>query len=275
MGYSKSGFEPAQGNFLLSGLPASDRALVSGSLEPVELQQGQALYDPDVVIEHVYFLDSGMVSLLGVFSDGTGVETAVIGREGMVGMPVFNGTDRMPEQAVMQISGTGHRMTATALRTCVEQSPSLRARLHHYSACVFMFAAQSVACMSKHETTNRLARWLLHASDHSGRSELQLTHLFLAHMLGVRRASVTVAAIELREANLITYTRKRVDITDRVGLEQRACECYGIIRSTYDRVIFGHVSPNPVSGMKSSHAGQSVVGSAHDKDAVTSDGQDS
>ena len=120
-------------------------------------------------------------------------------------------------------------MSADALRACVQRSESLRAALHHYAASVFTFAAQSVACMSRHQTTKRLARWLLHAGDHSGSDSLQLTHLFMSHMLGVRRAS-TVSANQLRESKPITYRRNRIEIVDRAGLPQRACECYGVIR---------------------------------------------
>jgi CRP-like cAMP-binding protein len=254
---------PAGGNLLLAALPQRDLDILSAHLEPVTLESSRTLYDPDVPIEHVYFLDAGLVSLLGVLTDGTGVETAIIGREGMVGMPIFHRTDRIAEQAVVQQPGRGRRMNASALRSCLEQSEALGTLLHHYSACVFQFAAQSVACMSKHHISSRLARWLLHASDHSGTNQLELTQLFLSHMLGVRRSSVTVAASDLRDAKLITYTRRMITITDRAGLEQRSCECYGIVRSTYDRLVFGGTSPNPLTGVESSRDGMSTVGSPH------------
>jgi CRP-like cAMP-binding protein len=260
------------GNFLLASLPAEDRALVARHMETVPLEPKVAIYDPDVAITHVYFPDAGLVSLLAVLADGTGVETAIVGREGMVGMPVFHRTDRVAEQAVVQLPGSAQRMTAASLRTCVDESPALRDALHHYSACVFMFAAQSVACMNKHETTRRLARWLLHAADHSGVAGLAFTHLFLSHMLGVRRSSVSVAASELRAKGLIAYTRKRIDITDRDGLAEHACECYRIVRSTYDRLIFGRASTNPLAEVESSRGGISVLGSPHgDKDPAESE----
>jgi CRP-like cAMP-binding protein len=253
----------AGGNFLLASLPDPDRALLSRHLEPVSLERNVALYDPDVVMSHVYFPDLGLVSLLAVLADGTGVETAIIGREGMVGMPVFHRTERMAEQAVVQLPGSAQRMTAASLRTCLEESAALREALHHYSACVFMFAAQSVACMNKHEISRRLARWLLHAADHSGMPDLAFTHLFLSHMLGVRRSSVSVAASALRGMGMIDYSRKTIQITDRDALVEYSCECYRIVRSTYDRLIFGTPSPSPLDGVEISRGGLSTVGSPH------------
>jgi CRP-like cAMP-binding protein len=249
------------GNLLLASLPSAEREHLARHLEDVELEPRAALYDPDVPIEHVYFPSAGLVSLLGVFADGTAVETVITGREGMVGMAVFHGTDRITAQAVVQLSGHAHRMSAEALRASLTESPALRQALHNYAACMFMFAAQSVACMSKHETTRRMARWLLHAADHSGRDDLDLTHLFLSHMLGVRRSSVTVAANALRSKGLITYTRKRTRITDHEGLIEHACECYQIVRSTYDRLIFGRSTDSPLKGLSSSRAGFSTLGS--------------
>jgi CRP-like cAMP-binding protein len=255
------------GNLLLESLPSADRALVTRHLEDVELSPRAALYDPDVRIEHVYFPTEGLVSMLGVFADGTGVETAIAGREAMVGMAVFHGTDRIAEQAVVQLRGRAHRMPADALRACLTESPALQQALHHYAACIFMFAAQSVACMSKHETTRRLARWLLHACDHSGTDDLDLTHLFLSHMLGVRRSSVTVAASTLRSKGLITYTRKRIAIADRTGLTEYSCVCYRIVRSTYDRLVFGQATVSPLADVESSRNGISTLGSPHPEGA--------
>src|SRR5687767_5439056 len=130
------------GSLLLETLPAADRELLEPHLESVALKQAVVLYDPDVLIEHVYFPTEGVVSLLGVFTDGTAVETAIIGREGMVGMPVFHGADRIAQQAVVQLAGAARRMSSTALRACLADSMRLREALHRYSACVFMFAAQ-------------------------------------------------------------------------------------------------------------------------------------
>lgn len=251
------------GNLLLKRLPPADLKLVSRHLEPVDLEASVVLYDPDAVIEYVYFPSAGLVSLLGVLADGTAVETAITGREGMVGMPVFHGIDRIAEQAVVQLTGKARRMSSESLRSCLAESKGLRDALHRYSASLFMFTSQSVACMSKHETTRRIARWLLHASDQSGADDIGLTHLFFSHMLGVRRSSVTVAASTLRAKGLITYTRKHMRITDRDALAAYSCECYAIVRSTYDRVLFGQTTESPLAGVEASRDGISTLRSPH------------
>ena len=251
------------GNLLLAGLPDADRALIERQLESVTLEPGVVLYDPTSTIDQVYFVDAGLVSFLSVFTDGTAVESAISGREGMVGMAVFHGTNELPVQAVVQLPGVARRMTSPALRECLSNSAALRETLHHYAACLFMFASQSVACMSKHHATRRLARWLLHAGDCSGSDDIALTHLFLSHMLGVRRSSVTIAANALRAKGFITYSRKRFSITDRDGLAGNSCECYGIVRSTYDRFLFGRATESPLAGVESSREGISTLGSPH------------
>jgi CRP-like cAMP-binding protein len=255
-------------NLLLAALPPRDFEIVSRHLEQAPLQLKRVIYDPDQVIEHVYFPESGMVSLLGVLTDGTAVETASTGREGMVGMPIFHRTDRIAEQAVVQLPGSALRMTAEALRECLTESKPLEDLLHRYAASIFMLAAQSIACMSKHDTQRRLARWLLHASDQSGTARLELTHIFAAQMLGVRRSSVTVAAGALRAKGLITYTRRHLIIVDKPKLEQASCECYHIIRSTYDRLLFGKTSENPNARVKASRDGMTILNAPHPEDAA-------
>lgn len=257
----------ADGNLLLAALPPADYEMVASHLHPVALEPKQALYDPEKPIDYVYFVDSGMVSLLSVLSDRTGVEAASTGRDGMVGMPVFQRADRMAGQAVVQLKGSAQRMSVDSFRACVRKSETLEKLLHLYSACLFMLAAQSIACISKHEIDRRLARWLLHAADQSGQTQLGLTHLILVQMLGVRRSTVTIAAGTLRKAGLIQYTKKHVTIVDRPGLEQASCECYHIIRSTYDRLLFGTVSHNPTADMESSRGGVSTIDAPHPEDS--------
>lgn len=271
MGHSLT--EQGSRNLLLAALPRQDFDMISRHLEFVPLQIKRVIYDPDKVIEHVYFPESGMVSLLAVMLDGTVVETASTGRDGMVGLPLFHGTDRYPEQAVVQQPGSAVRMTAAAFRECLAQSKALETLLHSYAACVFLLAAQSIACVSKHNTERRFARWLLHAADQSGTEQLALTHVFAAQMLGVRRSSVTVAAGALREKGLVSYTRKHINIVDRDGLENAACECYGIIKSTYDRLLLGTSSESPNAKVPSSRGGMSILQPPHpedpDRDPVT------
>jgi CRP-like cAMP-binding protein len=252
------------GNLLLASLsPADRRDLTSRYVEAVAFDPRVTLYDPDTPIEHVWFPESGLVSLLGVLTDGTAVETAIIGREGMVGMPIFHETDRMAEQAVVQLPLKALRMTARNFRLCLSECPALGLALHHYAAASHMFAAQSVACMAKHAISRRLARWLLHAVDQSGMQELAFTHLFLAHMLGVRRSSVSVAASELRALGLLEYTRSHMTITNHDALAAYSCACYQIIRSTYDRIMFGVETSNPLSAVQTSRDGVSTLDAPH------------
>ena len=249
----------SDGNLLLATLPAAEYELLTAHLEPVVLRPRQALYAPDQLIDYVYFPDSGMVSLLAVLSDRTGVEAASTGRDGMVGMPVFHGADRMAVHAVVQVEGTARRMAVGQFRAAIAASKALDNVLHLYAACIFMMTAQSIACMSRHDIDRRLARWLLHTTDQGGGTKIGLTHDFLAQMLGVRRSSVTLAAGSLRKAGLIEYTKKRVTILDRAGLEGAACECYRIIRSTHDRLLYGSIPANPTAHVEFPRGGMRTV----------------
>jgi CRP-like cAMP-binding protein len=236
MGHAATATARGTGNFLLSSIPSGDLARMDPHLEWVNLRPTDVLYDTDSRPSHVYFLESGMASLLACYS-GKDVEMASIGREGMVGMPLFFGAGHLPEKCVIQIAGRGARMPADRFVACLEESDALRDALRRYAACLYTFAAFNAACGKKHRVTSRLARWLLHAADQSGTTKLRLTHHHAALMLGVRRSSVTVAAGTLRSKGYIAYTRSTIDVVDRVGLEGAACECYGRITGTYSRLL--------------------------------------
>jgi len=211
--------------------------LLGRHLEAVTLRLKDTLTEFDSPVEHVYFPESGMCSLLSVFSTGRAVEVASAGREGMVGMPLFFRTDRLPERCVVQLPGRAMRMTAASFLSVLKQSEALTDTLHRYAGCMYSFASLNTACGRKHQVVPRLARWLLHSADQSGTQSLKLTHEFGAMMLGVRRSSVTVAAGELRNRKLIDYTRSTIEIVDRPGLIAASCECYGTISSTYSRLM--------------------------------------
>ena len=178
-----------------------------------------------------------MVSFVSVFANGRAVEVASAGREGMVGMPLFFRSERLPERAIVQLPGRALRMNARAFREVLQRSDALNESLHRYAGCLYVFAAQNTACGRRHQVVPRLARWLLHASDQSGTQTLKLTHEYGAMMLGVRRSSITVAAGALRKKRLIAYGRSSIDIVDRDGLVDAACECYGTISETYARLM--------------------------------------
>jgi CRP-like cAMP-binding protein len=232
-------------NRILTALPAAEIELLVPRLERVSLPIGRVIYDPDERIESVIFPEDCIVSQLSIMSDGSGIETATVGHEGMVGLPLFHGVDRVLEQAFVQVSGSGHQLDADAFRELLPRCPTLSAMLHRYAQAQFTLVAQSSGCNRKHAVDQRCARWLLLVHDGIGRDRFDLTQLFLSQMLGVRRATVTGAAGELQRRGAIRYTRGRITIVDREKLEEAACECYAVIRCGFERLIEGRDCPAP------------------------------
>lgn len=248
-----------RGNWLLRALPLDEFALVSPHLEHVRLDTGRVVADVYRPIEYVYFPEVGVISSLSVMADGSAVETATIGPEGMAGIAVFHGVHETPEHAFVQVPGEGYRMSSEALRRVLPSAPTLNAVLHRYSVALFTLAGQNAGCNRKHPVLRRCARWLLMTHDRVQREQFELTHHVLSQMLGVRRASVTEAALALSEAGAIEYRRGLVTILDRTALERSACECYGIIRSTFDRLLGDGDTPSPLDGIKLSKGGRSIA----------------
>ncbi len=228
---------PAPRNRLLAALPPEDLARLWPRLQPVELAIRQVLYAPEEPATAVYFPESGYLSRLAPMDDGDSAEVGLIGSEGMAGLSVLLGGDHESFEIMVQVPGTGLRMEAGAFREEVDRIPSLRTLLHRYALAHFEQVARSAACNGRHNIEQRLARWLLMAHDRVEADEFPMTHEFLSMMLGVRRAGVTVAAGTLQKAGLIRYERGRMQITDRPGLEAASCECYGIARRAYDRLL--------------------------------------
>jgi CRP-like cAMP-binding protein len=249
----------SRGNWLLRALPPDEFALVSPHLEHVRLDTGRVVVDVNTPIEHVYFPEVGVISSLSVMADRSAVETATIGPEGMAGIAVFHGVDETPEHAFVQVPGEGYRMSSEAFRRLLPSAPTLNAVLHRYSVALLTLVGQNSGCNRKHSVLRRCARWLLMTHDRVQRDEFELTHHVLSQMLGVRRASVTEAALALSEAGAIEYRRGLVTILNRAALERSACECYGIIRSTFDRLLGDADTPNPLDGIKLSKAGRSIA----------------
>jgi CRP-like cAMP-binding protein len=237
-------------NRILAALPAEVLERLRPALEPVELELGLVVAEPNRPIEHVVFPEEGIVSIVGVLADGSAVETATVGREGMAGLPVFLGAGSMAGQAFVQVPGHGHRMPAAALREEVSGGGVLFELLGRYTQALFTMLSQSSACNRKHPVEARCARWLLLTHDRVDGDAFLLTHLILSQMLGVRRASVSEAAARLQEAGLIEYGRGRLTILDREGLERAACECYAIIRSEFARLVDGVAMPSPLDGVR-------------------------
>ena len=247
-------------NHLLATLPAEELAVIAPHLEHVTLERRQLVHDTERPISHVYFVERGIVSILSVLADGSAVETATIGFEGMIGIEVFHGVDVSVEQAMMQVPGAAHRVPVDVFRSLIPRMPTLAASLHRFSAFLFSLAAQNSACNRKHAVEQRCARWLLTVHDRVDGDDLGLTHDFISQMLGVRRASVTDTLSALQERRLVEVGRARITVLDRAGLEEVVCECYGIVRSASDRLLFGKESRSPLDDVPTSRDGFSIVG---------------
>ena len=229
--------EPQTANKILAALPPKEFEPLAAKLRPVRLKLGETIYLPEQKIDYVYFIDSGVISLLATLEDGASVEAGVIGPEGMAGISVILGADSTPNQALVQAEGQAQRMSSADVRTEFRNGGQLRNLLLRYTHTLFSQVAQTAACNRLHSIEQRLARWLLLTQDRVGRDEFVLTQDFLSRMLGVRRAGVSVAASTLKQAGLIDYRRGTITVMDRKGLENYSCECYRIVKNEYDRYL--------------------------------------
>jgi CRP-like cAMP-binding protein len=222
-------------NKLLLGLPSQESHAIFPQLEFERLRISDLLNETGQPIKYVYFMNSGLASILTVMADGKSVEVGLAGKEGFVGIPLLAGFSSSPTRVIVQIEGSAFRMRATLALDLLRTCPKLERRLLQYSQIVNLQATQVAACNRLHEVDERLARWLLMSQDRIGSQVVPLTQEFLAHMLGTRRSSVTVAAGTLQKAGLITYVRGSVNIVNRDGLEDAACECYCALVETASR----------------------------------------
>lgn len=255
--------ESSPRNRILAALSAEDYAVLEPRLERVTLATSEVLFDVHAPIEHVYFPENMVASIVGVLADGQAIETATVGREGMVGLPLFLGTDRTAAQAFVQVPGPALRLPAEVLRAALDRGPALARVLGRYTQALFTLVGQSSACNRVHTMVERCARWLLHTHDRVAGDEFMLTHLFLSQMLGVRRATVTEAMGALQAAGAVAYVRGRITVLDRERLERSACECYAIIAGEFDRLLGpagGSRRPDPLDGVATSENGVSVLG---------------
>jgi CRP-like cAMP-binding protein len=224
-------------NRILTALPPDEYELLFPHMEHVHLPHGQVVIQHSQPIRDVYFPNDALISLVTQLADGSSVEAAMAGREGMAGLPVVLGADSTPIQAVVQIPGTAIKVKARVIRDAFNRGGVLQSRLLSYAHALFIEAAQSAACNAHHHLDARLARWLLTSSDAIESEDLPLTQEFIATMMGVRRAGVTCAALTLREAGLIDYNRGHIKILDRNGLEAVACECYRAIEEQFKTLM--------------------------------------
>jgi CRP-like cAMP-binding protein len=224
-------------NRLLNALSAAEYAWLEPHLEMVELKTKDVLGEANAPFQHVYFIQTGVASVVNVV-DGATVEVGTIGNEGMAGLSVFLDSGAPASRTFVQVPGTAKRVAADIFAVGAEERPELRRILHRYTQAFLTQVAQTASCNRMHELQERCARWLLMTHDRVGGADtFPLTHEFLSFMLGVRRAGVTVAAGMLQKAGFISYTRGRITVVDRAGLEAASCECYGIVRAHFDRLL--------------------------------------
>jgi CRP-like cAMP-binding protein len=223
------GTGPAIHNMLLD-LPPRERRAILSKLTFVELPVRTILNELGAPIKFAYFVNSGLVSIVTVMADGKSVEVGLTGREGFVGLPLIVGYESSPTRAIVQITATAFRISARDMKAALRNCPKLEKSLQRYAQELAIQSVQVAACNRLHEVEERLARWLLMSLDRVGGTSFALTQEFVSHMLGTRRASVTVAAGILQKAGLITYTRGQVRIQNRKKLEEASCECYQVMK---------------------------------------------
>ena len=232
---SQTSLQPV--NRLLAALPDAEYQHLVPHLEKVPLPLKQVLYKRGELIEYVYFPHQAIVSLLSTAQVGSNVEVGLVGNDGVTGIPDMLGDNIATTIAMVQREGSGMRMEARLLKTKFEQGGVLQSLLLRYTQALYALASQNVACNRLHQLDEKLARWLLIVSDRVESNELQLNQEFIAQMLSVRRTGVSEAAYRLQKAGLICYNRGKISILNRQKLEAASCECYGIIKSQYARLL--------------------------------------
>jgi CRP-like cAMP-binding protein len=224
-------------NHLLAALPQSDLDRLTPFLRLVPLSLGEALYEAGIALRHVYFPVDSIVSLLNVMADGASAEIAVVGNDGVVGVSLFMGGESTPSRAVVQSAGHAYRLRGTKLKSEFTRAGPMQHLLLRYTQALLTQMAQTAVCNRHHTLDQQLCRWLLLSLDRLPSNELAMTQDLIANMLGVRREGVNEAAGKLQEAGLIHYSRGRIVVLDRLGIEARTCECYAVVKKESDRLL--------------------------------------
>jgi len=215
-------------NQMLAALPKQELQHLLPELEEVTLAFAEVLYEPDQRISHVYFPNSGMISLVSTVNERSTTAVNIVGKDGIVGLQVFLGTNVSPNKAIVQVAGTALKMKASVLRKESQKRP-LERLLRRYTQALLTQAYQATICNHFHKINERLASWMLFMNDQSGSDKFPITHEFMSNMMGVRREEISKAAAVLQRDKLISYGRGRVRILSRAGLEAICCKCYSII----------------------------------------------
>ncbi len=226
----------AKKNQLLAALPDAEWQRWAPQLEWIDMPLGQVLYESGSTLAHVYFPATAIVSLLYVMENGASAEIAVVGHEGVVGISLFMGGESTTSRAVVQSAGQGFRLKAEAIKEEFKRAPVLHLLLRYTQALITQMA-QTAVCNRHHSLDQQLCRWLLLSLDRLQGNELVMTQELISNMLGVRREGVTEGALKLQTLGLIRYSRGRITVLDRPGLERRTCECYAVVKTEYDRLL--------------------------------------
>jgi CRP-like cAMP-binding protein len=224
-------------NHLLGALPSADFERLLPRLELIELKLGEVLYESGGRQTFVYFPTTSIISLLYVMEDGASAEIAIIGNEGIVGVSLFMGGDTTPSRAIVQSAGHAFRLRARLLKSEFERYGAAMHVLLRYTLALIAQMAQTAVCNRYHTVDQQLCRWILLSLDRLDSSEISMTQALIANMLGVRREGVTEAAGDLQDAGLIRYSRGKITVIDRPGVEARCCECYRVVKTEFDRLL--------------------------------------
>jgi len=224
-------------NRLLAALPVPDFERLQPHLTLIPMHLGEAVYESGVALRHVYFPVDSIVSLLYVMVDGASTEIAVVGNEGVIGVSLFMGGETTPSRAVVQSAGHAYRLTGRVLKEEFIRGGAMQHLLLRYTQALLTQMAQTAVCNRHHSLDQQLCRWLLLSLDRLASNTLVMTQELIANMLGVRREGVTEAAGNLQRAGLINYSRGRITVLDRPGLEARTCECYAVVKKECDRLL--------------------------------------
>lgn len=227
---------PALSNWILASLPTAEYQRLSEYLEPVELSLGQVLYEAGQPITYIYFPIQALISLTQLLPTKEQPEVALVGNEGLVGLPALLGGQSTPGRATVQIADSAMRIDAQTLKAEFDRGGLGQKQVQLYIQWSLTEMAQNVSCQSNHQLRPRLARWLLSIQDRLQTDRIVLTQKCLASLLGARRATVSEAASYFQQENMIRYQRGHIEILDRAALEQSACECYGLLQKEHSRL---------------------------------------
>ena len=228
---------PTPENWLLASLPAEDYARLLPELKPVTFTLGEVIYESQGHMEYVYFPTSSHVSLLYTMKDGSTAEVGLVGNEGLVGIALFMGGDTTPNRAIVQGAGRAYKMKASVMQDEFKRGGALQLLLLRYTQALITQISQTAVCNRLHTTEQRLCRWILMTHDRTQSDQLDMTHEFIANMLGIQREAVSLVAHRLREKGAIDYKRGRIQIINREILEKHSCECYQVVKVEHQRLV--------------------------------------